>query len=147
MHSYNNKETTGFFSNKKVGGSFFQPKLSMSDQVVQRSSEDSGVLAEQDCAGWESDPQSFCIRVGKFFMQAEFGSSAQVLTVDVAEDGGCSVKFEDGVVLTVQKMGNQKVFVQVSPFSTKKISGRVRCYSYVCSTSGRIDFVIVPCSS
>ncbi|HEY5749334.1 MAG TPA: DUF4157 domain-containing protein [Chryseolinea sp.] len=102
---------------------------------------------EGDCKGQESDPQSFCIKVAVNFMMTEFSRNPMVSRVVVAGDGGCRVHFEDGSAITVQQLGNQKVFVQVSPFSTNQLPSRVRCYSYTCELLGKINFTIVSCKA
>jgi hypothetical protein len=97
-----------------------------------------------DCKGQETDPQSFCIKAAVNFMLTEFNDNPMVSRVEVSSDGGCLVHFEDGTVITVQKLGNQKVFVQVSAIS-KKRGTRVHCYSYTCDPLGKINFTIISC--
>jgi hypothetical protein len=146
MHSFTQKDGIGFFSNKKSKDNFFQPKLSIDKESVQRVSEDSATKSsEEDCKGWESDSESFCTKVAKHFMLTEFGSSAQISSIEVFNDEDCRAYFEDGVVITMLKMGDQKVFVHVSPFSTKKIKSRVRCYNYTCSISGALILTVTSC--
>jgi hypothetical protein len=122
---------------------FFQPKSGVDENTVQRVADEQ---KNQSCAGWENDPQSFCTKVAKHFMQTEFSSSGEVVSIEVEDDGGCRVHFDDGVKITVQRAKDQKVFVQVSPFSTKKIPSRVRCYMYTCAFSGKMTLVTIPCS-
>jgi hypothetical protein len=132
----------------KSTGSFFQP--------VQRKANDDGSGTadspdktekgeQQDCTGWESDPQSFCTKVARHFLQTEFGKDPQVTKVGGFVDGGCRVQFEDGTVITVQKLGNQKVFVQVSSASSSSIRSGAACYDYVCFVSGKLELTKTPC--
>jgi hypothetical protein len=122
---------------------FFQPKSAVDENSIQRMGEEQ---KDHGCSGWENDPQSFCTKVAKHFMQTEFGGSGEVVSIDVENDGGCRVHFDDGVKITIQKLKDQQVFVQVSPFSTKKIGSRVRCYQYTCATSGKMTLTNIPCS-
>lgn len=139
-------ERTGRAPVKTQSAMFFQPKLAQPD-IIQRdataSEKDNGT--SQDCKGWDSDPQSFCIRAAQNFLETEFGMNSMVTKVDTTDDGGCSVFFENGVVITVQKMGGQKVYVGKSSFSNNKIPSGSHCYDYACFTSGKIVFTRSSC--
>ncbi|SHH64631.1 protein of unknown function [Chryseolinea serpens] len=102
---------------------------------------------EGDCKGQESDPQSFCIKVAEHFMVTEFNTLPAVSSIEVSDDGGCRVHYVDGSAITVQKLGNQKVFVQVSPSSTNHLPSRVRCYTYTCELLGKMNFTTVSCKA
>ena len=77
---------------------FFQPKNEADKDSIQRVAEEQ---KDQSCSGWENDPQSFCVKVAKHFMQTEFGGAGEVVSIDIEDDGGCRVHFDDGVKLTI----------------------------------------------
>ena len=99
------------------------------------------------CAGWESDPQSFCIVVGKKFLIYQFSMSPAAESVETEDDGGCHVFFEGGIVLSVQRLPGQEVVVYVTPSTTnKKVGSRFCYYTYSCNVNGTLELTQTRCS-
>jgi hypothetical protein len=113
---------------------FIQAKLEANETTGSTMAE-----GEQDCKGWESDPQSFCIKVGKTYMTTEQGINPAVTSVDASDDGGCHVNFEDGTQLTVQRLEDHTVTVYISPGSKSKLPIKSATYSYKCLITGELQ--------
>jgi hypothetical protein len=132
--------STFFTGDQKTGGDspFFQMKA---------ENEETSLTEEQTCNGWESDPQSFCIKVAKHFLASEYSMTSAVESVTDIEESGCHVNFENGVVITVQQLGAQEVWVSLSPSSSNsKLATKICRYSYRCFTNGKLELTRIRCT-
>jgi len=128
------------------GDTFIRRKSESAVSAENAEQETTEQQADDDsCRGWESDPQSFCIKVAKHFLNSEFGISPAVTTVNVSEDGGCHVNFDNGAVITVQKIGGKQVWVNVSPHG-KGLKSKSCTYSYECFVSGKLELTKLHCT-
>lgn len=104
----------------------------------------------QSCAGWESDPQSLCIRVAQTFLQDAQGltvGSADKVVKDEKDPTGKHwlVRFpeaKDGIVYWIV------VDLSQVPGKVSAVGGlpQKECtYTYSCSTSGAITFNLIAC--
>jgi hypothetical protein len=126
-------------------GAFFQRRIAGLSRSADTSSKEP-VAQEESCAGWESDPQSFCIRVAKHYLETEYKIEATAKTVNAADDGSCIVKFDDGTEVVVMREDPPKQEVHVVLWHPKKsLEPKHRCYAYKCPASGTLELTRLEC--
>ena len=126
-------------------GSFFQRRTEGISRSPETSSQEP-VAQEENCGGWESDPQSFCIKVAKNYLATEFKIVAAAQSVKADDEGNCIVHFDDGTEVLVMRDDPPKQEVQVMLWHPKKGLEPKNCrYAYKCPASGTLELTRLEC--